>query len=130
AVEVELGLRADRRAFERALDEIDASAGTVEVIAEHLIARTGRGAKAAMHALAQDVLGLPAFGGVADEVGEPGLHVPLYFLHEVRDLAARRCCDRRTCVRARDVAPPKRGAAPRFRGEERGFDGRGDGCSQ
>src|SRR6267143_3993079 len=61
-------------ALEGPLDQVNAAARAVEIIAEDLVSRTGRGAKAAMHALAQDRVGFRAFGRVADEIGEASLH--------------------------------------------------------
>ena len=69
-----LGLRGDRGALQHLLHEVDAAARPVELVAQQLIGRTGRGAEAAVHALAQDRVGLAALGRVADEVGELGLH--------------------------------------------------------
>ena len=51
------------------LDQVDAAARPVEFVAEQLVGRAGRGAKAAMHALAQDRVGLAAVGRVADGLG-------------------------------------------------------------
>ena len=71
AVEMQLrASRSARRALEHLLDEIDAAARTVELVAEELVGRTRRGAEAAVHARAQDRVGLAAFGRVADERGE------------------------------------------------------------
>ena len=61
-------------AFQHLLDEIDAPARAVELVAQQLVGRTGRGAESAVHARAQDRVGLVAVGRVADEVGERGLH--------------------------------------------------------
>src|SRR5207248_8819925 len=74
AVEVQSRPVRDLGALERAFHEVDAAARAVEVIAENLISRAGRGAEAAVHAFAQDRLGLDAFGGVANKVSELGLH--------------------------------------------------------
>ena len=73
AVEVQAGLRRRRAALEHLLDQVDAAARAVELVAEQLVGRAGRGAEAAVHALAQDRVGLAAGGRVADEVGEMGL---------------------------------------------------------
>ncbi len=43
--------------FQHVLDEVDATARAVELVAERHIGGTGGGAKTAMHALAQDGLG-------------------------------------------------------------------------
>jgi hypothetical protein len=48
-------------ALEHLLDQVDAAARAVELVAEQLVGRAGRGAEAAVHALAQDRLGLAAF---------------------------------------------------------------------
>src|SRR6266513_3476664 len=74
AVQVQPRARRYLGALERSLDQVNAAARTVEIIAEHLVSRTGRGAKAAMHAPAQDRVGFCAFRRVADEIGEAGLH--------------------------------------------------------
>ena len=74
AVKVQAGLLGDRLAFEYLLDQIDAPARAVELVAEQLVGRAGRRAEAAMHATAQDCLGLPAGRRVADEVGEFRIH--------------------------------------------------------
>ena len=52
----------DLAALEQLLDQIDAAARPVELIAQHLIGGAGRVAEAAVHALAQDRLGLLAVG--------------------------------------------------------------------
>jgi hypothetical protein len=75
AVQVQLRLGRGRLAFEHALDQVDASAWAVEFVAEQLVGRAGGGAEAAVHALAQDGVGLLALGRVPDEVGKLGLHV-------------------------------------------------------
>jgi hypothetical protein len=75
AVEVLLRAARDGRAFDHLLDQVDAAARAVEFVAEQLVGRTGRGAEAAMHALAQDRVGLVAVGRVADEIGEVRLHL-------------------------------------------------------
>lgn len=64
----------DWRALERALDQVDPPARGIEVVAEDLVGRAGRGAKPAMHALAQDLLGLRAIRTMAHEIGKLGLH--------------------------------------------------------
>ena len=62
AVEVELRSRGRRRALEHLLHQVDAAARPVELVAEQLVGRAGRGAEAAVHALAQDRLGLAPVG--------------------------------------------------------------------
>jgi hypothetical protein len=47
----------------------------VELVAEELISRAGRGAETAMHAFAQDRVGFAALRRVANEIGEVGFHV-------------------------------------------------------
>ena len=51
-----------RLAFEHLLDQVDAAARAVELVAQQLVGRAGGGAEAAVHALAQDRLGLAAVG--------------------------------------------------------------------
>ena len=60
AVQVQLRAARGACAFEHLLDQVDAAARTVELVAEQLIGRAGRGAEAAVHALAQDRVGLAA----------------------------------------------------------------------
>src|SRR3954469_4572309 len=68
---------ARRRAvlLQHLLDEGDAPARTIEFIAEQHIGRTGRGAEAAMHAGAQDLVGFRDIG--IGQLGERkfGFHV-------------------------------------------------------
>ena len=61
-------------ALQHLLDEVDAPARAVELVAQQLIGRAGRRAEAAVHAAAQDGVGLLAFRRVLDEIGERGLH--------------------------------------------------------
>ncbi len=65
----------DLLALERLLDEVDASARTVEIVAQQLVGRAGRRAEAAVDARAQDRVRFATLGRVADEIGERGLHV-------------------------------------------------------
>ena len=51
-----LGAGADRLAFEHLLDQVDAAARAVELVAEYLVGRARRIAEAAVHAGAQDRL--------------------------------------------------------------------------
>ncbi len=74
AVEVQLRRARRRVAFEHLLDQVDAAARAVELVAEQLVGRAGRGAEAAVHALAQDGFGFAAFGGAGELGGEMGLH--------------------------------------------------------
>jgi hypothetical protein len=61
-------------AFQHLLDQVDAPARPVELVAQQLIGRAGRGAETTMHAATQDLLGLAAGGGVSNEIGEMGFH--------------------------------------------------------
>ena len=61
-------------ALEHLLDEVDAAARAVELVAEQLVGRAGGGAEAAVHALAQDRLGFLALGGAGELGGDGGLH--------------------------------------------------------
>ena len=74
AVQVQLRAARGCGAFQHLLDQIDAAARAVELVAQQLVGRAGGGAEAAVHALAQDGVGLVAVGRVADEFGEIGLH--------------------------------------------------------
>jgi hypothetical protein len=74
AVEMQARLFSHRLAFEHLLDQVDAAARAVQFVAQQLVGRAGGGAKAAMHALAQDLLRLLAGAGVADKVSESGIH--------------------------------------------------------
>lgn len=74
AIQVDLGAARDRRAFHHLLDQIDAPARAIEFVAEYLVGRAGRRAETAMHAIAQNGVGLVAIGRVANEVREVGLH--------------------------------------------------------
>ncbi len=88
AIEMQPGRRSHRFAFEHLLDQVDASARPVELVAEELIRRAGRRAEAAMHAGAQYRFGVAPIRGVANEVGQmrfqaqssayirPGLKMP------------------------------------------------------
>ncbi len=75
AIEVQLGPGGDLGPLEHLLDEVDASARPVELVAEQLVGRAGRGAEPAVHALAQDRVRGLAVGRVLDPVGELGLHL-------------------------------------------------------
>ncbi len=68
---VQMQLRPGRRflAFQHLLHQINAAARTVQLIPQQLVGRAGCGAKAAMHAFAQDFLRFLAFAGMFDEVG-------------------------------------------------------------
>ncbi len=48
--------------FQHLLDQVDPAARTIELVAEQHIGRTGRGAKPAMHAGAQDLVGFRDIG--------------------------------------------------------------------
>jgi hypothetical protein len=61
-------------AFEHLLDQVDAAARAVELVAQQLVGRAGGGAEAAMHALAQDDLRRLALAGVFELGAQPGLH--------------------------------------------------------
>jgi len=53
--------------FQHLLDQVDSAARAIELVAEQHIGRTGRGAEAAMHAGAQDLV---RFGDIG--IGELG----------------------------------------------------------
>ena len=108
AIEMELGAGGDLRAFQELLDEIDPPARTVELVAEDLVGRTGRGAEAAVHALAQDGVRGASVGGIADEVGEAGLHSELLMRMDAAASAGAR-----SARRARPGPAPGRGTRGR-----------------
>ena len=74
AIEMKLRRLGRRRAFEHLLHQVDATAGSVELIAQQLIGRTCRGAEAAVHAGAQDRIGFAAFRRIANERREIRFH--------------------------------------------------------
>ena len=60
--------------LQHVLDQVDTAPRTVELVAQHLIGRTGRGAEPAMHAGSQDLVG-PRDFGIGQLLGrELGLH--------------------------------------------------------
>ena len=61
-------------AFQHLLDEVDAAARPVQLVAQQLVGGAGGGAKAAVHALAQDGFGFLAVGAGCVFGGELGLH--------------------------------------------------------
>src|SRR6218665_1536111 len=88
-VQVQLGFAARGLAFQHLLDQVDAPARAVELIAEQLVGGAGGAAKAAVHALAQYGFGFQAVGTVAVFGGESGLHG-----------VDQRCATTRRCGRA------------------------------
>src|SRR5438105_999250 len=75
AVDVLDGLCTDRlAALEHILDQVDAAARAVELVAEQDIGRAGRGAETAMHAGAQYLFRLPIVGIGKLREREAGLH--------------------------------------------------------
>src|SRR5579871_1651158 len=60
--------------FQHLLDQVDAAARAIEFVAEQDIGRTGRGAEPAMHAFAQDGVGLGDIGIGQLSGGEFRLH--------------------------------------------------------
>ncbi len=71
---MKLGFLGDGSTFEHLLDQINAPTRAIEFVAENLVGRTGGGAKTAVHAGPQDRLGLVAFAGALDEIGQVSLH--------------------------------------------------------
>ena len=61
--------------LQHVLDQIDAAARGIELVAEQHIGRAGRGAEAAMHAGAQDLVGFRDVGIGELREGEIGLHL-------------------------------------------------------
>ena len=74
---VDVGDHALRRrpgVLEHVLDQVDAAARAVELVTEQHVGRAGRGAEAAVHARAQDLLQLPHVGIGQLGEREGGLH--------------------------------------------------------
>src|SRR5690606_41838962 len=69
--------------------QVDAAPGAVQVVAEQLVGGAGGGAKATVHAAAQDAVRLPALGGVANEVRQLGLHGEVLWRLQIRVKPAR-----------------------------------------
>ena len=74
AIEVDLGGAARLVPLQEGLDEVDAPARAVQLVAQEPVGRAARRAETAMDATAQDGVGLPACGRVLDEGGERRLH--------------------------------------------------------
>jgi hypothetical protein len=72
-----LRLARRRLTFEHLLDKVNASARTVELVAQQLVGRAGGGTKAAVHALAQNSFGSQAVGRALEFGCEMGLHQKL-----------------------------------------------------
>ena len=60
--------------LQQSLDQIDAPARAVQLVAQQDIGRAGRGAEAAVHAFAQDIVGLGDMRIGHLGQGEGGLH--------------------------------------------------------
>ncbi len=83
AVDMLDGLRRDLPAFfEHVLDQVDAAARAVELVAEQHIGRAGRGAEAAMHAGAQDLFRRRGIG--VGELGQRELGLQLVSFSRLR----------------------------------------------
>lgn len=74
AIEMDLGGAARLVPFQEGLDEVDAPARSVQLVAQEPVGRAARRAETAMDATAQDGVGLPARRRVLDEGGERRLH--------------------------------------------------------
>jgi hypothetical protein len=76
---VEVGARAVGRALlalEQLLDQVDAAARAVQFVAQHLIARAGGGAEAAVHAGLDERLSALRLGVALEGWGQLGVHGP------------------------------------------------------
>ena len=71
---MQLGFCADGRAFQNFFDQIYPPARAIEFVAQQLISGASRGAKPAVHAFAQDLIGGSTVGRVFDKIRELGLH--------------------------------------------------------
>ena len=81
--------------LQHVLDQVDAAARAIELVAEHHIGRTGRRAEAAMHAFAQDLLRLRDMRIGELRGGEIGLHRSARIRAGVQDAARiERCLHR------------------------------------
>jgi hypothetical protein len=67
-------------AFKDFFDQVDSTSGSIELVAQELVGWTRGSAKAAMHALFENGLGLKCFGGMLKGWGQ-------YRLHESRSFA-------------------------------------------
>ena len=74
AIKVDLRPPGDRLAFEHLFDQIDASARSVQLVAQQLIGGTGGVAEPAVNAAAQNAVGFPALRRVLDKIGKICLH--------------------------------------------------------
>jgi hypothetical protein len=72
---VQLGLAGRFHAFQHLLDQVDAAARAIQLIAQQLVSRAGSGTEAAVDAGAQDGLGLLAFARTLDEIGKVRLQI-------------------------------------------------------
>jgi hypothetical protein len=75
AVQVQLRLARRLHPFQHLLDQVDAAARPVQLVAQQLVGRAGGRAEAAVHAAPQDGLGLGAIGRAGELGGERGLHL-------------------------------------------------------
>jgi hypothetical protein len=66
-----------RLTFEHLLDEVNAPARAVELVAQQLVGRAGGSAKTAVHALTQNSFGSQAVGRALEFGCEMGLHQKL-----------------------------------------------------
>jgi hypothetical protein len=69
------------RAFKHLLDKVDASSRAIQLVTQQLVGGAGGGTEAAVHALAQNGLGLAAVGRVLVFRGELGLHARIVKHH-------------------------------------------------
>ncbi|MNE15496.1 hypothetical protein D3C80_1084060 [compost metagenome] len=74
AVQVSLGLGRDRLAFEHLLDQVNASARTIQLIAQQLVGGAGGRAEPAMHAGAQNTFGFLGTGKTFGLFAQISLH--------------------------------------------------------
>src|SRR5690606_236288 len=74
AVQMLLSRMGGLRAFKHLLDEIDAAARPIQLVAEHLVRRARGRTEPAMHAAAQDSVGLAAVVGVTRPGSKISLH--------------------------------------------------------
>ena len=99
---MQLCLLGGRLTFKDLLDQIDATARTIQLIAEQLIGGAGRSTESTMHALAQNGIRFLTLRRVFDEVSEIGLHrqKSVYMRRGLKIPAGSKACLRLRWIRA------------------------------
>ena len=71
---MQTGFLGHRLAFEHLLDQLNTTAWPIQFVAEQLVGRASSGAKATMNTAAEDCFGFFTGAGIANEIGESGIH--------------------------------------------------------